>query len=158
MHARSIADLAGIAALALVTSASAACSRSETADAGAGGSASAASSASSALAMVTPACGKTGYVDGTGEASHALVWSPAITKEPKKCLKVKAGATVKWTSAEGFSVYPIVPGATGPSSSPITATASGDSVEAKFDVPGFYPYACSKRGDMVGTIWVVPQN
>ena len=157
MNARSIADYAGLAALALLASSAVACDRSDTKDAGAGGSASAASSASSALAMVTPAC-KAGYVDGTNAASHTLAWSPAIASDPKRCLKVKAGTTVTWTTQTGFSVYPIVPGAMGPTSSPITATASGESVEAKFDVPGFFPYACSKRPDMTGTIWVVPQN
>lgn len=163
MNARSIADLAGVAALALLATSAVACDRSETKGAGAGGSASAttsassASSASSALAMVTPAC-KAGYVDGTTEATHTLTWSPAIASDPKKCLKVKPGTTVKWTTQTGFAVYPIVPGAMGPTSSPIVATASGEAVEAKFDVPGFYPYACSKRPDMTGTIWVVPQN
>lgn len=137
------------------------CSRSDDAKghaASASASASPPASASAALATVTPACGTTGYVDATGDADRTVTWSAAISKDPKKCLKVKAGATVKWTSPDGFAVYPIVPGATGPSTSPIKPTSSGESLEARFDVPGFYPYACAKRGDMVGTVWVVPKE
>lgn len=130
-------------------------------DAGASSSSSSSptGSASSQLAMETPACGKTGYVDKTKDGGPLVVnWTPTIGKEPGRCLKVKAGTSVQWKSANGFAVHPLVAGATGPSNSPIKTTTSGDEATFKFEVPGFYPYACTKRGDMVGTVWVVPES
>jgi len=81
--------------------------------------------------------------------------SPWNTTIGKKCLKIKAGTKVTWTTPADFVNHPLIPGG-GTTPTPIVRTPSGTTVSFTFANAGNYGFRCEIHASMKGSIWVVP--
>ena len=121
---------------------------------GSGGSG--ADAGGTAFTAVEPCAAATDYVEGT-----SISFVPAEIKYTPKCLKVKAGASVKF--AGNFAGHPISPSKRGDQTdNPIKETTTGTDASFTFAKPGFFAFYCKFHGfqddgkNMAGVVWVTP--
>jgi plastocyanin len=107
---------------------------------------------------VPPCSAATDYVEGT---TVNFPGAGGLTYDPK-CLKVKAGATVKFTGM--FASHPLSPSLQrgDKTDNPIKETKTGTEASFTFPKAGNFAYFCEFHGAgdgnmfMVGNIWVTP--
>lgn len=108
-----------------------------------------------------PVNGCVNFVDFTAaDAGIATITGPgalaAAAQYTPNCVKIKAGASVKWNV--GFTGHPLIASSTGDTPNPITLTATGTTVTFAFPTKGTYGYQCQFHGGltMFGAVQVVP--
>jgi plastocyanin len=95
------------------------------------------------------------YVDRTAVASDTtLTWSMAIATDPERCMKIKVGYTVCW-STSSFATHPLS-AAGGDTPTPIMSKSTGLLACYAFPTPGTYGFKCDVHPTMTGAIQVVP--
>lgn len=103
--------------------------------------------------LVVESCGAADYVDLT--ATNAIIdVTPWTTSLGKKCLRVTAGAKVRWAAT---SMHPLEStGGTMPTPVPASPGAT-TTTTVTFPSTGVYGYQCSIHISLMhGAIWVVP--
>lgn len=155
--------LSGLFLLACSDDATSSTSSSSSGGTDGGGSSSSSSSSSSGGSgdgggdAATAVNGCTSFVDrsGAGDA-RVLTWTFGIAQAPERCMKIKAGQTVKFTSdgsaAADFSSHPLAAQG-GDTPNPVTNvdTSTGD---VTFASAGTFGFVCSNHPAMLGAIQV----
>lgn len=96
------------------------------------------------------------YVDRTaaGDDRSISFLQGTLPTDVERCMKVKAGQTVTFTTSN-FLTHPLV-AAGGDTPSPIRPQTAGSGENFVMPTPGVYGYKCTTHGTMTGAIWVVP--
>ena len=95
------------------------------------------------------------YEDRTAPlADRALNFVNTLATEAERCMKVKAGTSVCF-STTSFATHPLV-AAGGDRPNPIPTETNGTSICVGFLTPGVFGYKCNVHPTMTGAIWVVP--
>jgi plastocyanin len=96
-----------------------------------------------------------------GAAERAIHFTTAVVNQySPPCMKIKAGQSVTWSSADGrgqaFASHPLEP-AGGSANSPITLLDQGDAGTFTFPAAGIFGFECAMHSrSMFGAILVVP--
>jgi len=126
---------------------------------GGGGSGGTGGSTGTGTGALINGCDEATAEDHVADATTAV--TVAGLKYTPACIKIKAGASVKFTST--FSIHPLLGGTveggveTPDSTSPISATSTGDEVTFTFAEAGTFPYYCDEHSasGMAGVVFVV---
>jgi hypothetical protein len=95
------------------------------------------------------------YEDRTAPtADRALSFVGSLANEAERCMRVKAGTSVCFSTGS-FAAHPLVPFG-GDTPNPIPTKTEGTDVCVGFLTPGVFGYKCNVHPTMTGAIWVVP--
>jgi plastocyanin len=96
------------------------------------------------------------YVDrtGTGDDRSISFSMATLPTDVERCMRVKAGQTVTFTTSS-FITHPLAPSG-GDTPSPIRPQVSGSGENFVMSTPGVYGYKCTTHATMTGAILVVP--
>jgi hypothetical protein len=87
-------------------------------------------------------------------ADRALNFVGALANQAERCMKVKAGTSVCF-STSSFATHPLIPFG-GDTPNPIPSKSEGTDICVGFLTPGLFGYKCNVHPTMTGAIWVVP--
>ena len=156
-----LTSLAGVAVgLAACSDDSTPSSSSSSSGSSSGGSSSGGTDGGVAAEAAAPVNGCTGFVDRSGASdTRAITWDINVTQTPERCMQIKVGQTVKWTSdgattPADFTMHPLSQqGGDKPNPVLDVDEATGD---VTFTASGTYGFVCGIHPLMVGAIKVVP--
>jgi plastocyanin len=95
------------------------------------------------------------YEDRTDpNADRGLNFVGSIAAEAERCMKVKTGTSVCFSSSS-FATHPLIPFG-GDTPNPIPSQSAGTAVCVGFLTPGVFGYKCNVHPTMTGAIWVIP--
>jgi hypothetical protein len=96
------------------------------------------------------------YVDRTGAGDDRAIsfLDSTLATDAERCIKVKAGQTVNF-STPSFDTHPLQPFG-GDTPSPIVLQTNGGGANFVMTTPGVYGYRCYRHNTIAGAIWVVP--
>ena len=97
-----------------------------------------------------------GFQDQSGaSAPRILNWDLPVANSPARCMKIKAGQSVKWQGS--FQFHPLSP-KDGDTPNPIAKFTSSTEVEhvVAFPNAGTFGFVCDNHSNMTGAIYVVP--
>ncbi len=97
------------------------------------------------------------YEDRTAAlADRALNFVGALANEAERCMRVKAGTSVCFSTGS-FAAHPLIAFG-GDTPNPIPTKTEGTEVCVGFLTPGVFGYKCNMHPTMTGAIWVVPST
>ena len=95
------------------------------------------------------------YEDRTAPlADRALSFVGSLANEAERCMRVKAGTSVCFSTGS-FAAHPLIAFG-GDTPNPIPTKTEGTEVCVGFLTPGVFGYKCNMHPTMTGAIWVVP--